>query len=99
MVYQETRILKDSDSASFADALDAALDELKTLAGLYPSLIGLAYRNGSFKADFRLDGEGSQKMCLHVAALAADVSVWEDVTCIKFIMVPKLNTASFELVF
>ncbi|RTX96360.1 hypothetical protein EJ576_21790 [Pseudomonas sp. C 49-2] len=98
MVYQETRILKDSDSASFADALEAALDELKTLAGSYPSLVGLELRNGSFKADFRLDGEGSQ-MCLHVAALAADVSALEDVTCIKFIMVPKLNTASFELVF
>ncbi|MBK3462630.1 hypothetical protein [Pseudomonas haemolytica] len=99
MIYLDTTILADIEKASFEDALLSALEELRHFGTTRPTLTGVQLTASSLKASFRLDGEGSPLMCVHVAGLAASVAEWEDVTHIRFIMVPKLNTATFEMKF
>ncbi len=99
MIYEQTIILKDDDSDSFPDALDVALAELKTLARGCPTLKALSVKEQAFKAEFILDGKGSEAMCLHVAGLAAVVAGWGEVTGIRYMVLPRQNMACFELVF
>lgn len=99
MIYLETRILSDIDKDSFQDSLLSALEELRNFGTTRPTLTGVELTEKLLKADFRLDGQGSPLVCAHIAGLAASVAEWEEVTCIKFLMFPKLRTASFELVY
>ncbi|KOP53080.1 hypothetical protein OX88_21575 [Pseudomonas coronafaciens pv. porri] len=99
MIYEQTIILKDDDSDSFPDALQLALEELKTLATSCPTLNTLSVTETGFKAVFTLDGKGSKAMCLHVAGLAAVVAGLGEVTGIRYMVVPRQNTACFELIF
>lgn len=74
MVYEETLILKDDDSDSFPDALLTALQELNDLAECCPTIVGLSAGERAFKVDYRLDGKGSELLCLGVADVAARCS-------------------------
>ena len=99
MRYDETRILNDFEEANFDDSLSSALEELKKFGSTRPSLTSIVVSETFIKAEFRLDASGSPSVCVHLANMAAAMAEWEDVTFIKFIMLPRQNTASFEMLF
>jgi hypothetical protein len=99
MIYEQTIILKDDDSESFPDALQVAIEELKSLAMSCPTITALSVTESAFKAEFLLDGKGTDTHCLNVAHLAAVMASMGDVTGIRYMVVPRQNTACFELIF
>ncbi len=99
MSYEETRILNDLYEPNFEDSLSSALEELKRFGETRPTLTGISKSESFFKAEFRLDGAGNPLVCLHLAKMVAAMAESEEVTFIKFIMLPSQNTASFEMLF
>jgi hypothetical protein len=71
MIYEETIILKDADSDSFSDAFSTAIQELNHLAEYCATVLSLSAGNRGFQVEYRLDGKGSELLCLGVAGVAA----------------------------